>query len=82
MIELTQDQHEALTQNGTEPTRLIDRATNVEYVLVRADVYDRLKALLADDMPDTAALMNEVMAEDDAKDPYLDSYQHYTQETP
>jgi hypothetical protein len=81
MIELTQEQHEALNRNGTEPIRVIDRATNLEYVLVRAELYDRLKALLADDLPDNAALMNEVMAEDDANDPYLESYQHYGEES-
>jgi hypothetical protein len=81
MIELTQEQHEALKQNGSEPVRAIDRATNVEYFLVRAEVYERLKALLDTDMLDAASLMNEVMAEDDAKDPYLESYQHYSQET-
>jgi hypothetical protein len=80
MIELTQEQHKALTQNGSEPVRALDRAANVEYVLIRADVYERLKSLLGDNLPDTAALMNEVMAEDDAKDPYLDSYQDYAKE--
>lgn len=82
MIELTQEQHQALTQNGSEPARALDRATNIEYVLLRADVYERLKTILSNDLPDTAALMNEVMAEDDAKDPYLESYQHYAQESP
>ena len=61
MIELTPEQHQALTQNGTEPLRVLDRATNIGYVLVRADVYERLKAILSNDLPDTAALMNEVM---------------------
>jgi len=82
MIELTSEQHEALTQNGQTPLRVLDRATNIEYVLVRAEVYDRLKTILSKDPPDTAALMNEVMAEDDAKDAYLDSYQPYAQESP
>ena len=80
MIELTQQQHQVLTHNGTQPIRAIDPATNVQYVLVRAEVYERLKPLLSDDMPDTAALMNEVMAEDDANDPYLESYQRYAQD--
>jgi hypothetical protein len=31
--------------------------------------------LLEDDMPDVAVLVNEVMAEDDADDPLLESYQ-------
>jgi hypothetical protein len=82
MIELTQEQHQALTQNGNEPLRALDRATNIEYVLVRSEVYERLKMILSNDLPDTAVLMNEVMAEDDANDPYLESYQHYAQETP
>ena len=82
MIELTPEQHEALTQNGSQSIRAIDRVTKVEYVLVRADLYERLKALLSDDLPDAAPVMNEVMAEDDAKDPYLESYQHYAQEAP
>ena len=56
--------------------------TRIEYVLVRADLYERLKALLSDDLPDAAPVMNEVMAEDDAKDPYLESYQHYAREAP
>jgi hypothetical protein len=30
----------------------------------------------AEDMPDVSALVNEVMAEDDAGDPLLESYQH------
>ena len=82
MIELTPEQHEALTQNGSQSIRAIDRVTKVEYVLVRADLYERLKALLSDDLPDAAPLMNEVMAEDDAKNPYLESYQHYAREVP
>jgi hypothetical protein len=49
-------------------------------VLVSAEVYERLKALLGADMPDSAALMNEVMADDDANDPYLESYQHYQEQ--
>ena len=64
---------------GPEPVA-IDPLTQQTYVLVRKEVYDRLKALLAlDDYdPDEgAALVNEVMAEDDANDPLLDSYQHY-----
>jgi hypothetical protein len=79
-IELTEQQHEALSRNGAEPVRAIDPSTNVEYVLLPAEMYERLKFLLREDMPDAAALMNEVMAEDDANDPYLESYQRDVQE--
>ncbi len=82
MIELTPEQHAVLAQNGKEPARVIDRVTNLQYVLVRAEVYERLKTLLDIDLPNTAALLNEVMAEDDAHDPFLESYQHYGQEAP
>jgi hypothetical protein len=75
MIELTAQQHEAIAQNGTDPVCAVDRVTGAEYVLVRSEVYERLMLLLSDDMPDTSALINEVMADDDAHDPYLEHYQ-------
>jgi len=77
MIELNEQQRHEL--NCPEPEAL-DPQTRETYVLVRREVYDRLKTLLAlDDYdPDEgAAEMNEVMAEDDAKDPHLESYQHF-----
>jgi hypothetical protein len=46
-------------------------------VLVREDVFRRLEPLLADD---AAAAMNEVMADDDANDPLLESYQHFAKD--
>lgn len=77
MIELTEQQRQELS--APEPVA-IDPRTQETYVLVRREAYERLKSLLAldDYNPDEGAgHMNEVMAEDDAKDPYLDSYQHY-----
>jgi hypothetical protein len=75
MIELTEEQRQELS--APEPLA-IDPLTRETYVLVRRETYERFKALLAlDDYdPDEGAgYVNEVMAEDDAKDPYLDSYQ-------
>jgi hypothetical protein len=74
MIELTPEQHAALERGDT---LVRDAATNERFVLVRADLYDRLQSLLADD---AAALVNEVMADDDANDPLLESYQHFAKE--
>jgi hypothetical protein len=77
MIELTEKQRQELST--PEPVA-IDPETGQAYVLVRREIYERLKSLLAldDYNPDEgAAHINEVMAEDDAKDPYLESYQHY-----
>ena len=71
MIELTREQHETL-QNDPQPLRALDRMANTEYVLVPADVYDRLKYLLTDEtVYTTAEMLDRVMAEDDANDPHL-----------
>lgn len=77
MIELTEQQRQELSAPGPVA---FDPRTGETYVLVRRETYEHLKALLAlDDYdPDEGAgAINEVMAEDDAKDPYLESYQHY-----
>lgn len=69
MIELTQEQRQEL--NGREPVA-IDPETRQTYVLVRAETYQRLKALLAGDTLYTSAqMLDRTMAEDDASDPYL-----------
>lgn len=75
MIQLTEQQCQEL---GNPEPIAVDPQTRETYVLVRRDVYDRFKAILAlDDYdPDEgAALVNEMMADDDAKDPYLAHYQ-------
>ena len=77
MIELTELQSQEL--NAPEPVA-IDPQTNETYVLVRQAAYERLKSLLALDDYDPeegAADINEIMADDDANDPLLESYQQY-----
>jgi hypothetical protein len=69
MIELTPEQRQELSR--LEPVA-IDPKTGQTYVLVRADRYQRLKALFAGDtLYTTAELLDRTMAEDDARDPYL-----------
>ncbi|MFN5755219.1 MAG: hypothetical protein ACK54F_13530 [Planctomycetia bacterium] len=72
MIRFTPQQHSELPKEPAGVARAVDPASNVEYVLMRAELYERL---LASHAADSSALMNEVMAEDDANDPYLESYQ-------
>jgi len=77
MMQLTDEQ--VLELAHAEPIA-INPHTQETYVLVRRQAYDKLKSLLAlDDYdPDEgAALVNEVMADDDGGDPLLESYQHY-----
>jgi PHD/YefM family antitoxin component YafN of YafNO toxin-antitoxin module len=75
MIELTEQQRQEL--NALEPVA-IDPQTRTEYVLVRREVYQRMRAELDDYEPDMRALSRLVernMQEDDANDPLLESYQ-------
>jgi len=77
MIELTEAQRQLLQQPEPEA---IDPETKQIYVLVRREAFERMKSLLAldDYNPDEgAAYINEMMAEDDAADPLLESYQKY-----
>lgn len=63
-----------------EPPRLLDPDTNMEYVLVRADLYDRLRVLLSDDSDldprITYAAVDRVMSED-WDDPRMAEYDDY-----
>ncbi len=48
MIELTDAQRQALAQSGPEAAVV---ETNTPYVLVRKEIYERMKELLYDDSP-------------------------------
>ena len=77
MIELTEQQRESLS---FAELIAIDRTTRETYVLVRRESYDRIRALLDLDDCDPEegnGYINEIMAEDDANDPLLESYQHF-----
>jgi hypothetical protein len=77
MIELTSEQHQSLASNGKGPVRVVDPATKAEYVLLRTEVYDRIKSILPDD-PDwqetTYTSAMEVFAREGWDDPRMDVY--------
>jgi hypothetical protein len=69
MIELSEEQRRELSR--AEPVA-IDPETQQIYVLVRREVYERVRALLDEDtVYTTADMLDRVLAEDDAHDPYL-----------
>jgi hypothetical protein len=72
MIELTEQQRQEL--KNPEP-RAHDPETGETYVLVRAEVYERLKGVLGEDWSEDAyrAAM-EVFARDGWDDPRMDVY--------
>ena len=49
MTSLTQEQRQLVEQAGGEPVRLADAETRQEYVILRADIYDRMRHLLKEE---------------------------------
>ena len=79
-LQLTAEERRELRQANRELVRLTDPETNEEYVLLRADIFDRLKSLVYDDKDFDPAigypLANEVMKED-WDDPKMAEYDRY-----
>jgi hypothetical protein len=62
MIELTLEQRKAVAQDLETPPRVLDSETNTGYVLIRAEVYERIRQLLdLDDNQFTRDLAPHVM---------------------
>ncbi len=75
---LTDDQRQAIEEHGGTPIPLFDATTNSNYVLIRADQFEKVRALLEDvefDPREVYPFIDEVMRDDDALDPTLESYQ-------
>jgi hypothetical protein len=66
MIELTEEQRRALSETGDIPPTVVDPETKETYVLLRADVYARLRAIV-DGATKRAGW----------DDPALDAYERY-----
>lgn len=80
MIELTPEQQQAVAQTSDAPPRAVDPVTQTTYVLIREDVYDRVKsAFQVDD--DNQALRDlhphvmEVFGRSGWDDPAMDVYE-------
>jgi hypothetical protein len=80
MIELTLEQRQAVAQQGETPPRAIDPDTQTTYVLIREEVFARVKALLEadndrfpDDMyPHAMEVFGQAGWDDPAMDIYND----------
>ena len=59
------------------PVEVVDPATEEVYYLVSADQFQRLASLLSGDVDprDAYPMIDKVMFDDDANDPWLESYQ-------
>jgi hypothetical protein len=77
MIELTVEQHQDLAAISVEPPRAHDPVTNTEYVLIRREVYERIKSLISEDKEWTQnayLTAMEVFARDGWNDARMDVY--------
>ena len=82
-MELTQEQRRELESHPGAPLRLADPDTRRDYVVLCAEVHERLRALLEDgiDMRQVGALVEANTRKEDAGDPLLASYQQYRRQS-
>lgn len=77
-LSLTDEQRQVLNAAGEQgPVTVFDPATKLKYILVRADLYERFRALFSDDefQPTEAyPLMDEVARREGWLDPEMDVY--------
>lgn len=76
MTTLTPEQRRAIERAGEQPVRVEDPETHASYVLLKAEVYERLRAVLDDadfDVRETYPIVWNLMKED-WEDPAMDVY--------
>ncbi len=79
MIELTRDQRRLLESGGA--VDVTDDTTELPYVLIRKDIFDRVKGILEDDPREAYPAVDRAFAEGwDA--PGMDEYDRYEELRP
>ncbi len=76
IIKVSEEQGKALESEAEVPLRVVDPRTNRTYVLVAAEQYERMKALLEEELDIRAAypLMDAIAAKEGWDDPSMDIY--------
>jgi len=75
MTTITPEIRQAIEQAGEQPVQLTDPETNSVYIIVRAEVYQRMRALCDDfDIRDAYPLMDQVAAHEGWDAPSMDIY--------
>lgn len=80
MIALSEELQRALDAQPNEPVSLVDRRTDTPYILIRADLYERMRVALAADASDVRGaypLMDAVAQREGWDDPEMASYDVY-----
>ena len=76
-LPLSAEQLRVVTANPDGPFGLIDPATQRKYVLLRADVYERVREVLEGDRPPDAYRAIDRAFADGWDDPAMDDYDRY-----
>ena len=75
---LTDEQRQALRDsNDRGPVTVLDPQTQVNYILLRADLYDRCRILLTDEefkLDEAYPLMDDIASREGWLDPEMDAY--------
>ncbi len=78
MIELNDELRQAVSEHPGEPIRLVDASSKETFVLLREEVFNRIKGLLYDDSEFNVAeaypLMDAVLGKAGWNDPSMDIY--------
>jgi hypothetical protein len=73
MATLTPEQRKEIQNAGEGPVRITDPETQTEYVILKADVYNRICAM-ADETRAAYPLAMKVFGQDGWDDPQMDEY--------
>ena len=78
MIKLTKELQQAVQEANGQPIRLVDPKTNLEYVVLPAEIFDRVQHVFCDANPLTIeeqrALLVQVGLSVGWDDPQMDAY--------
>ena len=77
VAKLSEEQRQALDQDPGKPVYVVDAATQSHYVLIPAEVFQRIQALLGDEEfepREAYPLMDEVARKEGWNDPEMDAY--------
>jgi hypothetical protein len=80
-IDLTDPLRQAVQAHPDEPIRIVDSRTNAEYVLVPAELFDRLEKLIGLDPAEAYPLVDESFREG-WDDPKMSEYDQYEARKP
>jgi hypothetical protein len=82
---LSAEQRQAIAERPGEPIELVDEVSHARFVLLPADQFERIKALLTTDefdLGETYAAQSAALAAAGWDDPELDIYNNYDAHRP